>query len=79
MSWRPLIQISREHDNSIWVSSSQPDSSPPNPGPVTNRDAKTREIKIQTLKDVLFLHSPWERWMGHEPRLDNVKAFLLIL
>lgn len=40
-------------------------------------DAKTREIKIQTLKDVLFLHLPWERWMVQKQRLDNVKAFLM--
>lgn len=42
-------------------------------------DAKTREIKVETLKDVLLLNFLWERWMGHKQKLDNnVKAFLLI-
>lgn len=47
--------------------------------PVTDKDTQTREIKILTLKNVLFFFfPPWERWMGHELKLDNVKAFLLI-
>lgn len=56
---------------------SQPDGcSLPNPPPLITDDSETRAIKIQT-SEICFVpsFSLWSRWMGHKPRLDNVKAF----
>lgn len=51
----------------------QPDDCSPNPVPVTNRDAKTREIKIQTLKDVLFFVL-WGKMDGQKAESGQCKS-----
>lgn len=56
ISRQRLILIRREHDSSIWVSSSQR-AYYPSPLRVGHTDARTSDIKIQTLNHVLFPHS----------------------
>lgn len=76
MSCLPLILIIREHDSSIWVSSSQSSRrlARPNPAPVTYGCRDGGEMKIPALRYVLALDLLLERWIGPVQRLNNVKS-----
>lgn len=80
VSWLPLILIIREHDSSIWVSSSQSSRQLARPILLLSlMDVETGEMKIPALRCVLPLDFLLERWIGPEQRPNNVKVFLLIV
>lgn len=75
VSWLPLILIIREHDSSIWVSSSQSSRRLTHPILLLSlMDVETGEMKIPAPGYILPLDFLQERWIGPEQRAEQCKS-----